>query len=1002
MIPRIGFAVPLLVAFLALSCGGPAQLHRTHAPGTGGAPTDSVLDGAYPPLSFSVAGPFPSWVDSTLGSLSLQEKVAQLVMARAFGHYMSASSEEYERLVNLVTVQHVGGLAVFQGDVYESAVLLNRLQGLSRVPLLVAADYERGITMRTRRGTAFPDAMAFGATRNPDFAYAAGRAMAREARAIGVHQNFAPVADINNNPSNPVINTRSFGEDPQLVSTMAGAFIRGLNDGGVISTVKHFPGHGDTGVDSHLDLPVLRFSRARLDSLELAPFRHAVRQGVMSVMIAHLEVPALDPTPGLPVSLSPMVITGLLKGEMGFRGLVITDAMDMRGLVRGFPAAEAAVRALKAGVDILLLPDGERVAIDGITAAVRRGEISEARIDSSVRKILMAKQWLLLDEHPFADIDHIPEVVGSRENRLLARQIARSAITVARNDSALLPLQPYPKRRVVSVIISDTEDNRTEVNRPGSQWPNEPFGAYFMQQLRRRAGSVESHKLTPSSTLASFDSVLSRIARADLVLLPLYVKVRTASGSIGVPENLLPFLAGLRASGKPVVLIALGNPYAVAAFPTATAVLCSYGDSEPLVEATVEALFGEIDVTGRLPVTIPGLFPFGAGLQMIRTELRTDDPIVAGFQSARLAAVDSIVLAAIRDSTFPAAQVAVVKDGIIVLNRAYGTYTYDRSSPEIDPSTLFDLASVTKVVATTAAVMKLYDQKRLRLDDHVSQYLSAFGSGPKEAVTISQLLTHTAGFPPFRNLRELSSTPQAALDSALATPLVAPPGDTTIYSDLGMIALGAVVEQITGQPLDAYVRQEFYEPLKMINTTFRPSPAVWSQTAPTEFDSLWRKMLVRGTVHDENAAMLGGVAGHAGLFSTASDLAIFMQMIMNGGTYGGRRYLGDTTVALFTRRSAPGSSRGLGWDAKSTLGSTAGAFFSGTSFGHTGFTGTSIWADPERNLFAIFLTNRVCPTRANMKITRVRPAVHDAVIQALMPGAGVRNGRGLYQNGWRH
>jgi beta-N-acetylhexosaminidase len=999
MIPRIRIAAPLLLTILALSCGGPSQLRRPAGPGTGGTLSDSVLGGAYPPLSFSVSGPFPSWIDSTLRSLSLEEKVAQLIMARFYGHYVSASSDEYERLVQLVTVYKVGGLAVFQGDVYESAVLLNRLQGLSRVPLLVAADYERGITMRTRRGTPFPDAMALGATRNPDYAYAAGRAMANEARALGVHQNFAPVADVNNNPANPVINTRSFGEDPQLVSTMAGAFIRGLNDGGVISTVKHFPGHGDTNVDSHLDLPILPFGRRRLDSLELAPFRNAVAQGVTSVMVAHLEVPALDPTPGLPISLSFPAITGVLKGEMGFQGLVITDAMDMRGLVRGFPAGEAAVRALKAGVDILLLPAGERIAIDAIAAAVRRGEITVARIDSSVRKVLMAKQWLLLDEHPFADIERIPFVVGSREHRLLAQQIARSAITVARNDSALLPLQPYGKKRMLAVIISDTDDNRTEVNRPGSQWPNEPFGAYFMQQLRRRSGSIETHRLTPSSTPATFDSVLTRIARADIVLLPLYVKVRTASGSIGIPENFSPFIAGLVASGKPLVVAALGNPYAVSAFPSARAVLCSYGDSEPLVEAAVEALFGEIDVTGRLPVTIPGLHPFGAGLQMIRTELRTDDPTVAGFNPGRLARVDSIITEAIHDSAFPAAQVAVVKDGIIVLNKAYGSYTYDRSSPEIDPSTLFDLASVTKIVATTAAIMKLYDERKLRLEDRVGQYLPAFGSGPKETVTISQLLTHTGGFPPFRNLWESTRTPAGALDYALATDLVAVPGDTMIYSDLGMIALGAVVEQITGMPLDAYVRQSFFEPLKMINTTFRPSAAVWSQTAPTEFDSVLRKTLVRGTVHDENAYALGGVAGHAGLFSTATDLAIFMQMIMNGGTYGGMRYLGDTTVALFTRRSAPGSSRGLGWDAKSTLGSTAGSLFSGTSFGHTGFTGTSIWADPERNLFVIFLTNRVYPTRSNTRISRVRPALHDAVIQALVPGGGARNTRPPKRNG---
>lgn len=999
MIPRIRFASSIMLSVLALSCGGPERAARLS--GTGGE-NDSLPSARSPRLSFSIDGPFPAWVDSTLRSLTLEEQVAQLIMVRAYGHYFSTSSDEYQRLFRLVTEQKVGGIAVFQGDVYESALLLNRLQGLSRVPLLVAADYERGITMRTRRGTAFPDAMALGATRNPDFALLAGRAMAREARALGIHQNFAPVADVNNNPANPVINTRSFGEDLGLVSAMAGAFIRGLNEGGVISTAKHFPGHGDTGIDSHLDLPVLPFGRRRLDSLELVPFKTAIEQGVMSVMVAHLEVPALDPRPGIPASLSYPTITGVLKEELGFRGLVISDAMDMRGLVKGYPAAEAAVRAVKAGVDIVLLPTDERMALAAITAAVRRGEITAERIASSVRKVLMAKQWLLLDENRFADIGAIPDIVSSREHRLLAERIARNAVTVVKNDSALLPLQPYGKKRLISLIISDVEDNRTEVHRPGSQWPNEPFGAYFTQQLRRRSGGVETHRLTPASTPSNFDSILSRVSRSDVVLLSLYVKVRTSSGSVGVPENMRPFLERLASAGKPVVLIALGNPYAVAALPSARSVVCSYGDSEVLVAATVEALFGEIDVTGRLPVTIPGLYPYGTGLQLVRAELRTDDPMVAGFDPALLGNVDSIVVGAIRDSSFPAAQVVIVRNGIIAFDRSFGTYTYDRSSPEIDASTLFDIASLTKVVATTAAIMTLYDRHQLGLDDPVGRYLPAFASGVKAGITVRHLLAHTGGLPPFRKLWEICRSPQEALDSALATDAVAVPGDTMIYSDLGMIALAAVVERITGTSLEVYVKHEFYEPLKMLNTTFRPSKAVWSQTAPTELDTLWRKALVQGTVHDENAAALGGVAGHAGLFSTASDLAVFMQMIMNGGTYGGTRHLGDTTVALFTRRSAPESSRGLGWDTKSVAGSTAGSLFSGSSFGHTGFTGTSIWADPERDLFVIFLTNRVYPTRANTGISRIRPALHDAVIRALLPGGGTGNGgRTMQRNGWR-
>lgn len=935
------------------------------------------------PLTFSVDAPYPSWVERTLESLTLEEKVGQMVMARAFGHYISASSDEYQRLVRLVEEMKIGGIAAFQADVYEQAVLLNKLQRLARVPLLVAADYERGLAMRVRRGTYFPDAMAIGATRNPDYAYRIGRAIAREARAIGVHQNFAPVADVNNNPANPVINTRSFGEDVNLVNRMVEGYARGLNDGGVVSTAKHFPGHGDTGVDSHIDLPLLSFDRRRLDSLELVPFKYAVEHGVMSVMVAHLDVPSIDAERGVPATLSSSLVTGVLRKEMGFQGLIVTDAMEMRGLVRGFATAEASVRAVKAGVDILLMPVDEQAAIEAVVHAVRRGEIPEERINESVTRILMVKQWLLLDEERLVDIDHIADVVGTKEHWMLAREVARNAITVVKNDGGLLPLRQYGKKKLLAVFISDVEDNRTDVNRPGQQLTNEPFSAYFSQQLRRRYGSVESVRLSSSSNQMDFDSALSKMRRADIVLLPLYVKVRSSFGSSGLPKNMTGFIQKVGEVKKPVVAMSFGNPYVLSNFSGASAMMCAYSDAEVMVEAAVEGLFGEIDVRGRLPVTIPGLFPYGSGLQFARTELRSDDPAVAGFDPEKLSAVDSLVVAAIYDSAFPAAQVTVVKDGIIAYNKSFGTYTYDRTAQSIDGSTLFDIASLTKVVGTTAAAMKLYDQQKFGLDDPVQKYLPQFTGNLKERVTIRHLLNHTSGLPPFRRLWGVTKSPAEALDSVYTTRLVATPGDTTIYSDLGMILLGKVVETLSGMQLDSYLRQEFYDPLKMINTTFKPSRAIWPQVAPTELDTVWRGELVQGRVHDENAAALGGVAGHAGLFSTASDLSIFMQMLMNKGTYGGTRYLSDTTVSLFTRRQSTTSTRALGWDTKSATNSSAGDVFSSSSFGHLGFTGTSIWADPERKLFVVFLTNRVHPTRANGKIFKIRPVLHDAVINAL-------------------
>ncbi|MBI4535081.1 MAG: serine hydrolase [Ignavibacteriae bacterium] len=929
-----------------------------------------------------------SWVETTLTAMSLREKVGQLIMAKGFGHYISTDSDEFDRLAQLVQDERIGGLIVFQGDVYSQAVLLNKLQRLAKIPLLVAADYERGVAMRTRRGTYFPDAMAIGATRNPEYAYRVGRAIATEARALGVHQNLAPVADVNNNPDNPVINTRSYGEDPTLVAEMVEASIRGMNEGGVISTAKHFPGHGDTGVDSHLDLPILPFGRGRLDSVELVSFRAAIKGGAQSIMVAHLEVPAIDPTPGMPATLSRRAITDLLRNELGFDGLIVTDAMDMAGLTKGYSIGGSAVRAINAGVDILLMPTNEKVAIDALVDAVNRGEITQERLDESVRKIIEVKKALGLNENTIVDIDKIADRVATREHWMLAKEVARDAVTILRNLENTLPLQLRNRKKVASVIISDVDDYRTEVNRPGSQYPNEVVGAYFNQHLRKRHSNIEAYRISPSSNELVLDSVLTQLESAQVVIMPLYMKVRSSSGKIGMPEKLNGFLGRLSDLKKPTVVVSFGNPYSLGAFPNANVLLCAYSDAEILVEAAVEAMFGEIPVRGKLPVTIPDQFVFGSGMEYAQACLRSDDPSYAGFDKHNLEHIDQIVEAAIGDSAFPAAQVLIAKDGVVAYNKSFGTYSYDPSSGKISARTQFDLASLTKVIATTASVMKLIDQGKLALDDRVSEYVPRFVQGRKSAITIRHLLTHTAGFAPFRRLWTTCKTSAEALDSVYATEPLADPGDTTIYSDIGMIVLGKVVEEAAGISLDEFARREFYEPLGMSSTGFRPAQAMRSQIAPTELDTIWRKRTVHGTVHDENAEILGGVSGHSGLFSNASDLALFMQMIMNGGYYGGVRYLSDSIVHEFTRRQSASSTRALGWDTKSATSSSAGEQFSSTSFGHTGFTGTSIWADPERNLFVVFLTNRVHPTRANSKIFKIRPVLHDAVIQALVNPSG--------------
>ncbi len=922
------------------------------------------------------------WVDSVLSTMTLEEKVGQLFMVAATGHYTAADGEEFVQMRSLVRDRCIGGIMLSQSDVYEAAVMLNALQAEARVPLLVSGDFERGMALRVRRSTVFPDAMAIAATRDPDLAFRAGQATAREARAIGVHQNFAPVADINTNPLNPVINTRSFSDNGWLVGVMVSAYLRGTNDGGVISTVKHFPGHGDTRTDSHLDLPVIPFNRARLDTMELAPFRGAIQAGVKSVMVAHLAVPAIGGSSRTPTSLLPEAIDTLLRRDLGFKGLVVTDAMEMRGVMRGYSTALSSVMAVKAGADVVLMPADEETAYAAVMRAVRSGEIPVQRLDESVRRILAAKYWVGLDQQRTVPLDSIPSRVATREHRALARDIARRAITLMRNEDQVLPLVEGIDGRVAVFVLTDSEDNRTDINRPGPRYTTEAPGAYFVQQLQRRIGAVQTRRLTSSSSRGDLEAAMAQAKASRLVIIPVTLKMRTTSDRVTLPENLEGFLVDLANVKTPVVAVLFGNPYALPSFDAFPAVLCAYDDAEPLMEAAVEALMGEIDIRGKLPVRVSDQYAMGAGIPLQQSVLRLADRSTTERDAEAFRAVDEIVRTAIADSAFPAAQVAVVHRSALVYNKAFGTYTYEPASRDIDVTTMFDLASLSKVIGTTTAVMKLYDEGRIGLDDPVSRYLPAFAEGEKAAITIRHVLTHRAGFPPFRRFWTFCATPAAMIDSAFATPLVSSPGDSTIYSDIGFITLGKVVEAVSGTTLDAFLQKEFFGPLDLRSTMYNPPSLLVDRIAPTEVDTSWRKRLVRGEVHDENAYFLGGVSGHAGLFSTSKDLAVLMTMIMQQGTYGGRRYLGEATIELFTRNPAPGT-RLLGWDVKSPSGSSAGSLFGPSSFGHTGFTGTSIWVDPDRELCVILLTNRVHPTRANTKISGVRPAVHDAVVRAI-------------------
>ena len=901
------------------------------------------------------------WAQEQLAEMNLEQKVSQLFSVRAYSHYTSTDDPDYRKLVDFVERFEIGGVTFFQGEPLEQAVLSNDLQSRSRVPLLISQDMEWGAGMRIEHTTTFPRTMALGATRDTDLAFKAGYVTAREARALGTHQVFAPVADINNNPLNPIINVRSFGEKPELVAKMATAFARGVQAGGAIATAKHFPGHGDTATDSHAALPILPFGMDRLETVELVPFRELVDGGIMSIMTGHLAFPQVEPDSTVPATLSPRVTTEILRKELDFNGLIVTDALDMAGVTANFSTGEVALRAFKAGADMLLLSEDPYAARSAILRAVLSGEITENRLDDSVRRILRAKAWAGLGENRQVDLAEVREIVASEPHLAVAETIARKSLTLLRNENSAVPL--YNAKRVLVVTMSDGSDPEV--------------GREFTMHLRRRLSGtrIDTHLLDDRSHPADYDRVLSIAGGYDAVIVPAFVYVRSWSGRINLAQKNLDFMTKLIERDAPVILISFGNPYIVSGLPLPEAYLTAYGASEASQRATADALAGLAGFHGRLPITIPQLYNYGSGIELPQGMIRQGFPAEAGMSGEQLEQVDSLIYASIRDRAFPGAAVAIGRGGVIAKMEAYGYHTYDNRTP-VTTRSQFDMASLTKVVATTTAAMKLYEEGRLGLDDRVVKYIPEFGLHGKDQITVRHLLTHTSGLIPFRSFHRMDvKTREALIDSIMVEKLVYETGSEARYSDFNMILMMLIIEKITGQDFASYARDQVFEPLGMRRTGFRGTAMSDSTVVPTEFDALFRKRLIQGEVHDETAWILGGTAGHAGLFSTVEDLSRFAYMLLNEGRVNGRQFLKPETIRLFTKAQEPGKhTRAFGWDTPSPEGYTsAGEHFGPNSFGHTGFTGTSMWLDPDRDIFVILLTNRVYPTRENSKITQVRP-----------------------------
>lgn len=542
----------------------------------------------------------PKWVAATLKKMNLEEKVGQMICCRISGNFFNIESDAFRELETLVRDRKIGGLLIYQGEAYETAFLLNRLQKAARVPLLVASDIERGTGSQIGGATLFPPFMAFGASGSADLAYRMGKATAVEGRAMGIHMAYAPVADVNVNPENPIINTRSAGESPEDVGRLAGAFIKGCQENGMIATAKHFPGHGDTALDSHSLLPRIEGDRPRLDRVELYPFRKAIEAGVQAVMTAHLHVPALDPTPGLPATLSPAILTGVLRRELGFKGLIVTDALIMGGVGNAKIDSTIFVKAVQAGADVLLMPPDPASAVQAVMDAVRQGRIAESRIDESVQRILEAKSRLGLHRNRYV----VPEAVGLRVGATDftndSMEAFEKAVTLVKNENSVLPL-PSPGKKVALFSLSSD---------PGDYYA----GKEFAENVIKRSPWIQVFYADGDTGQESLDASAARAAGSGAVIVAMFSRLSSWKGSVDVDPKHIALVKRLAEGGAPVIVVSFGSPYFLKHFPEIDAYLCLYRNAPQTQEIAARAVFGEIDILGRLPVTLPGLYPLGHGL----------------------------------------------------------------------------------------------------------------------------------------------------------------------------------------------------------------------------------------------------------------------------------------------------------------------------------------------------------------------------------------------------
>ncbi len=939
-----------------------------------------------------------TWADSIFNQMTLDQKIGQLFMVAA---YSNKSSNHELEIKNLITKHQIGGLIFFKGTPTAQAKLTNAYQKISKTPLMIGIDGEWGISMRLDSTTYYPRQMMLGAIQNEKLIYEMGKQIAEQCKIMGIHINFAPVIDVNNNANNPVINNRSFGEQKERVTRLGLAYMKGMQDHGIMACGKHFPGHGDTDTDSHKALPTIAHSADRLDSLELYPFKKLINSGLASIMVAHLYIPAYDNTPNQASTLSPKIVNELLKDSLNFKGLIFTDALNMKGVAKYYQPGEVDVRAIIAGNDVLLFPEDVPVAIQQIKLAISKGLISQKDIEASCLKILRAKSWSGLQKNYPINAKNLIARLTPEKNENLNKQLADASITLLENRNEYLPLKRLDTLNIVYLNIGGTKKNE------------------FYQSLNRYC-KIPEIKVPRSLSSADEEKLITSMNKYDHIIIGFHRTNNNPKRNFGITMQSIN-LQNKLANQKSVTSVIFGNPYVLKLFKNLNrlkGLIVAYQDTKHTRKSAGEVIMGGLCPKGKLPVTCTSSHIEGSGLTYPKaTRLHFGTPSELGIQDSLIDKIDQLAKNGIKIGAYPGCQILAIKDGTVFYNKAFGHHTYDKKI-KTKTTDLYDLASITKIAASTYSLMKMTQDSLINIDKTLGDYIPEIvNNTPYEKTVIREMLAHQAGFIswiPFYYRTLTNGQPDSfyyrksangefskqVADNLFITKAYKDSIFNRItstglrkkrykYSDIGYYFIKAIIEKQSGDKMEDYVQKSFYKPMGLYRTTYHPKKKFkLSEITPTENDTIFRHQIVHGHVHDPGAAMLGGVGGHAGLFSNAIDLGVLMYTLINNGSYGGEQIFEQDIIDDFTEcQFCPTNRRGAGFDkpVRSLKGGPTCSQVSLSSFGHSGFTGTITWADPDENIVYVFLSNRVYPNAENWLITKqnIRTDIQDAIYNAV-------------------